>query len=26
MGEATENSLVEAAENHHNLLMTVIGE
>ncbi|CAD5330715.1 unnamed protein product [Arabidopsis thaliana] len=26
MGEATENSLVEAAENHHNLLMTVIGD
>ncbi|XP_019084395.1 PREDICTED: subtilisin-like protease SBT4.15 [Camelina sativa] len=26
MGEATENSHVEAAENHHNLLLTVIGD
>ncbi|CAL9229033.1 unnamed protein product [Arabidopsis halleri] len=26
MGEATENSHVEAAENHHNLLLSVIGD
>ncbi|KAL1200173.1 Subtilisin-like protease SBT4.15 [Cardamine amara subsp. amara] len=26
MGEATENSHVEAAENHHNLLSTAIGD